>query len=287
MNTVLVTGAGGVVGHFLLPRLARAGLRVHALSRSPRSGQHVVWHRGDLSTAGWHRSLPRIDTAFHLAPVWLLPPMLPELERLGVRRLVAFSSTSRHTKADSRSAAERALARRLADAEFRIAREARFVEWTVLRPTLIYGAGLDHNVSGVARFIRRFGFFPVAGRAGGLRQPVHADDLARACIAILEPRPTGGRLIDLGGGEVLTYREMVRRVFDALGRRTRIVPVPPGMLRAAVATTARFGMSGHLDPALVDRMAQDMVFDLAPAKSLFGYAPRDFHPSAPDLGVDA
>jgi hypothetical protein len=42
--------------------------------------------------------LPNMDIAIHAAPLWLLPPLLPSLRRLGVTRLIAFGSTSRHTK---------------------------------------------------------------------------------------------------------------------------------------------------------------------------------------------
>ncbi len=59
------------------------------------------------------------------------------------------------------------------------------VEWVILRPTLIYGHGRDKNITEIARFIRRFGFFPLLGKANGLRQPIHVEDVAEACFAAL------------------------------------------------------------------------------------------------------
>lgn len=284
MPRVLVTGAAGVVGHFLLPRLRDAGFEVHALSRAPRDTGGVVWHRGNLETGGWERGLPRLDALMHAAPLWLLPKNLPALHRTGVRRLIAFSSTSRYTKSTSGNPADRMLAQALTEAEEHLAQEATFAHWTVLRPTLIYGAGLDRNVSAIARFIRRFGLFPVAGDAPGLRQPVHADDLAAACLALLPSPHAAGRFLDLTGGETLSYREMVVRIFAALGRTPRIVPLPPRALRLLASAGIHSGLLKHADPAMVDRMAQDMVFDSTPARSLIGYDPRPFHPTLDDLG---
>jgi nucleoside-diphosphate-sugar epimerase len=57
------------------------------------------------------------------------------------------------------------------------------VAWTILRPTLIYDEGRDGNVSRLAGLIRRFGVLPLSGEGEGLRQPVHAEDLAVGACA--------------------------------------------------------------------------------------------------------
>ena len=100
------------------------------------------------------------------------------------------------------------------------------IEWTILRPTLIYGLGLDRNVSRAARFIKSFKFYPLATGRTGLRQPVHADDLATVAIAALQKGAATRRSYDVGGGEQLAYREMIGRIFDAQGLSRRFVPMP-------------------------------------------------------------
>jgi nucleoside-diphosphate-sugar epimerase len=193
--------------------------------------------------------------------------------------VVAFGSTSRYTKAASPSAAERETARRLAESEERIERgcgEAG-IRWTLLRPTLVYGAGRDRNVSDIARFVRRFGFFFVAGAGRGRRQPVHAADLAAAVLAVLDSPATLDRAYDLPGGETLSYCEMVERIADGLGRRARILHLPLPLLRAGLGLARRLPGLGHLTPAMAERMNEDLVFDPAAARADFGYAPRPFH----------
>jgi uncharacterized protein YbjT (DUF2867 family) len=288
MRRVLVTGATGLVGHFLFPRLQAAGIAVHALSRHPQPAGDASWVTGDLSaTSDWVRHLPEMDTCIHAAPLWLLPPLLPQLRSRGVSRLIAFGSTSRFTKTDSASPRERSVAEALANAEAQLAGQGEWLNWTVFRPTLIYGEGRDKNVSAIAGFIRRFGFFPVAGAAAGKRQPVHGADLADACLAALDAETTRDRAFDLGGGEELTYREMVVRIFEAMGRRPHIVQIPEPALRAATAVAARLPGLGSIDPAMVDRMKRDMVFPLADAQAAFDYAPRRFRPTLADVGGGA
>jgi nucleoside-diphosphate-sugar epimerase len=222
--------------------------------------------------------LPPAAVVFSLAPIWLLPPLLPALVAGGMERLVAFSSTSRFTKAASPEPSERAVAQRLADGEAAAiaASEAAGAAWTLLRPTLIYAEGADGNVSRLARLVRRLGFLPLAGRGEGRRQPVHADDLAVGALAAAAAPAARNRAYELPGGETLTYAEMAARVFEGLGRRPRLVHVPPALWRAGFTLAAPLlpGATG----AMGVRMAEDLVFDPEPARRDFGWSPRPFHP---------
>jgi nucleoside-diphosphate-sugar epimerase len=222
--------------------------------------------------------LPHVEIALSLSPIWLLPKALPALAAAGVRRIVAFSSTSGVTKANSPSAEERAVAARLTDGEAETARfcEAHGIAWTVLRPTLIYSEGEDANISRLAALIRRFGVLPLSGFGGGLRQPVHAADLAQAALTVIDREQTFNRAYDLPGGETLTYRVMAERVFEGLGRTPRIFAVPPPLWR--------FGLNlmGSRLPgattAMGARMGEDLAFDPAPARRDFNWSPRAFRP---------
>jgi nucleoside-diphosphate-sugar epimerase len=274
----LILGGTSLIGRFLLPRLSAEGARPLALSRAPRETPDVDWIAGDLASPKTLAGLPLIGAVFSLSPIWLLPDALPTLIDKGAGRIVAFSSTSRFTKTASPVAAERAVAARLAQSEDRVISicEGAGVAWTILRPTLIYAEGQDGNVSRLAGLIRRFGVLPLAGRGEGLRQPVHADDLAAAALAVLASDAARGRAYDLPGGETLTYREMAGRVFEGLGRRRRIlsVPAPVWRLAFAVASPLLPGATAGMGA----RMDEDLTFDPAPAARDFGWSPRPFRP---------
>ena len=117
----------------------------------------------------------------------------------------------------------------LAAAEAAVAAGA--IPWTVLRPALIYGLGLDRNVTAAARFIRRWHCFPLGGPGKGLRQPVHADDLAAAALAALDLPAAEGQSFNLGGGETLSYRPddpaHLRGAGPASALSSRAVSRPP------------------------------------------------------------
>lgn len=131
----------------------------------------------------------------------------------------------------------------------------------VLRPTLIYGLGRDKNVAEIALFIRRFGFFPLLGKAMGLRQPVHAEDVAGACLAALASPLAANRAYNISGAETLPYREMVSRVFAALQKRPWLVTIPLVIFGMAVACLRFFPRYRHWSAAMAERMNRDLVFD--------------------------
>jgi uncharacterized protein YbjT (DUF2867 family) len=268
--SLLILGATSLVGEFVLPRLEASGVPLVPVSRDDRPG----WLQADLKTDAGRASLPRAETVLSLSPVWLLPDLMATLKANGLRRLVAFSSTSVLTKAASANPGERAVVKALEDGEAAV--RASGVDWTLLRPTLIYAEGRDGNVSRLASLARRFGVLPIAGAGAGLRQPVHADDLASAALDALTREATIGQTYELAGGETLTYRAMCERVFQGLGREPRILSLPPWAWRLGL-TLASPVLPGA-NAQMGDRMDRDLVFADTPARHDFGWNPRAFAP---------
>ena len=276
-----VLGASSMVGECLLPMLSKAGWRVVAFSRrAAESGFGVEW-----------RQLPFAEVAAEIshwicvAPIWVLPDYFALIEAAGARSIVVLSSTSRFTKVGSGDTAEQATAAKLIDGEARLQAwaESCGVEWVILRPTLIYGIGRDKNISEIACFIRRFGFFPFLGRAEGLRQPIHAEDVAAACVSALQAPDAANRAYNISGGETLSYREMVIRVFDALGRRPRLLTVPLRAFRLAVTMLRCLPRYRQWSAAMAERMNRDLVFDHTEAARDLGFKPKGFALAPEDL----
>ncbi|HEU5284201.1 MAG TPA: NAD-dependent epimerase/dehydratase family protein [Burkholderiales bacterium] len=279
-GTVLVLGARSQIGHYLLPLLRRSGIDVVAASRSAAAAEAdaVRWVRLDPERGFGTEHLPRpIDAVVSLAPLHVLPPLVDGLAAIGARRIIAFGSTS-VIKATSADPKERRLAVGLREGEADLAQvcERHGIDWTVFRPTLVYSSGLDRNVSEIARFIRRFRVFPIVGAGSGLRQPVHAADLAAACLGALQSSTACNKSYDLSGGRTLTYREMVEEVFRALGMRPRFVRVPLWLIKAGIRAAAFLPRFAKLSPELATRMNQDLCFDSTPAQHDFGFSPRAF-----------
>jgi nucleoside-diphosphate-sugar epimerase len=269
MSSVLVFGASGSVGQFLLPLLSPRQ-EVIAVSRSPMADR-VGWISADLNDRGvtW----PAADIIISLGPLDAFAAWLRRYPATTLRRVIALSSMSAESKHESIDPHERALANRLRAAEsllFGTATE-RGIACTVFRPTLIYGAGRDHSLAPIARFARRWRLLPVPFGASGLRQPVHARDLAGACAAALANSATFGNIYALGGGERLRFDTLLLRLRAALPGPVLALPVPMIALRLAAR-----GRQGSFNANSVARLRQPLIADHSDAVRDFGYAPAAF-----------
>jgi NADH dehydrogenase len=95
---------------------------------------------------------------------------------------------------------------------------------TILRPAVLFGQE-DILVNNIAWALRRLPVFGVFGDGQYRLQPIYVDDLAR--LAVEEGRAQGNRIIDAIGPETFTYRDLVGRIGQIIGRPRPIVSVPP------------------------------------------------------------
>lgn len=290
-----VLGATSLVGEHLLSTLQGISEKIIAFSRHPNppTDSVIKWRKPGEIVA--------IDFLICLAPIWILVESLPWIKKLGVQKIIALSSTSRFTKQGSSVNSERLLAQRLTEGEHCLESWAveNDVDWVILRPTLIYGLGRDKNICEIAHFIRRFGFFPLLGKACGLRQPIHIEDVAYACLAALNLESPNFQSLqsnvihngkenlyhayNLSGGESLSYRAMVIRVFLALEKPPRLIHIPLWLFKLALLLIRVLPRYKHWSPAMAERMNQDLVFDHSKAKLDFGFKPRCFRLDPQDL----
>ncbi len=165
---VLLTGASSQVGVFAIPRLLRAGFRVLAVSRKGKPQgfpkfRQVAW----LSESDAVQTSQSCRYLLSAGPLELAQRFLSTGRQFQI--VVVFSSSSVETKQKSENPAERSQIRGMLalESELRRTAQTRGLKLVIFRPTLIYGCGLDTNISRLANWIRRFGFIPVSGQAAG------------------------------------------------------------------------------------------------------------------------
>jgi|SRR5690348_16078527 len=276
-GTVLVCGASSQIGCFLLPELARAGATVLALSRTAQPGvAGATWLQGALP-----QPPPAADVAASVcsfAPLdalarWIDAGAAPRLERV-----VATSSMSAASKQASPVAAEREVSRRLREGEAALASACgrRGIAWTIFRPTLIYGAARDKSLTPLARRAMHWRVFGLPA-GSGLRQPVHAADVATVVLRALDGGAEG-RVLQIGGGERLTASAMFERVRASLPVRTLALRIPGALVRAGARALPP--LRGPLT-----RLERDLVADNTELERLLGVHPRDFRPDRACWGL--
>ncbi len=280
----VILGATSLVGRYLAERLSVMGYEGLCLSRRTEPVPYILpggfsWH---TVRAEENICIPASATLFSLIPVVALPALLKRIT--GGNRLIALSSSAFFFKAQSPDPKERKSAFAIARAEKKVELlcQDRKAPWTVFRSTLIYDPGHDRNITAIAAFAKRYKFFPVVYPGKGLRQPIHADDVAQVMVAVSNDARTHNRFFDLPGNETLTYHEMVSRIFRFLGQRPVILYLPLSLARALFYVWQKLtGM--QYSNASLERMNQALTLDPEPLQQLLNIRYKRFPPNYEEL----
>ncbi|MDQ6976007.1 MAG: NAD(P)-dependent oxidoreductase [Mariprofundaceae bacterium] len=278
---IIITGASSQIGDFLLPLLKQKQHEVLPLSRAKQQNIHATWIQTDIAQPHTVcQQLPDADVLIHIAPLPLLPPLLSTIKEKGIKRLIVFGSTSMFGKQTSHSPKEQAMVAEFQQAERDIANycQREGIDWTIFRPTLIYGCGKDKNVTFIAKKMKQYHFFPLVGKASGLRQPVHSEDLALACVQALTNPRSYNKAYNLSGGETMTYKRILQRIIEIEQVHVVLFSIPLLLFRVLIRVANTLPAYRYLTPDMANRMNQDLCFDHQKATDDFSYNPKAFQP---------
>jgi uncharacterized protein YbjT (DUF2867 family) len=290
---LLVTGGSGFLGRYVLREAARRGVATVALARSPAAARAVA-ACGAEPLAGDLDHPRRLDEAFAGARCGVLlclaslgsghgPAIVAAAEEAGIRRAVFLSTTAVTT---TLSPPTRQI-RLAAEQQIR----ASGLDWTVLRPTMIYGAPGDRNLSRLLTLLSRARVLPVPAGGQRLHQPVHVADAAGAALAAVERPIAIGKRYDVAGPEPLPLAELVRISASVVGSRARLVPVPLPPLVILAGVYQRLSRHPRIRAEQLRRLGEDKAFPIDDAIRDLGYAPRPFadgiRAEAAELGLAA
>jgi uncharacterized protein YbjT (DUF2867 family) len=270
----LVTGSTGLLGGALLDLLLAGGHEVCCLVREGSSRASrldplpVELVRGDAGDArALSRALSGMDALVHVAGIGYASQVVEAARRSGVWRIVVVGSTSAHSAYEFRSSPKLRMEE--------LVRESA-LEYTIVRPTMIYGSELDKNMHRLLRFLDRSPVFPMFGSGENLWQPVYHEDCARGLYEALVRPEAVGESYDLPGAEPLTYLELVETAAGALGRKPRIVPLPLEPVRRSLAAVEGLRLPLPIKSEQVLRLKEDKAYPYDKAKRELDYAPRSF-----------
>ena len=275
---LVIVGGTSLVTPWLMRRLQAHGRGAEVISRQAVAvPEGFTFLQMDLSHArNW--IVPEGAVVISLLPLWVLAQYLPRF--IGAKAIVAIGSTSRFSKAESVDAQERLIAEKLERAEQVLIEWCvkSHVRWTLLRATMVYDGVTDKNIARMIKFIRRFRFLPLAAPALGLRQPIHADDVAQAILGCLDNERAYDKAMNIAGGEQLTYRAMATRVFQATGLTPRFLSLPTRWLQKMFVAGSKIGLlrEAAFGSSIFVRMNQDLIFDTEEARAVLPYTPRAF-----------
>ena len=277
---LVIAGGSSLVAPYLIARVEAAGLNAEVISR-----RHIdvpegfIFTQMDLTKArNW--IAPEDAIVVSLLPIPVLTQFLPRF--IGVKAIIMIGSTRHFSHVKNQDEKDKSVVARLELSEevLRSWCKKSNVDFTLLRPTMVYDGKHDDNVAQIAHFIQRYRFLPLARPAKGLRQPLHAADLAKAIFNSIGNDAVKNKALNIAGGEILTYRELVERIFSRLGQKPRLLMMPKEWLEKIFGLASKAGVirEDAYNSSLFKSMNEDLIFDVAEGLDLLKYDPRGFEP---------
>ncbi|HEY7114320.1 MAG TPA: complex I NDUFA9 subunit family protein [Thermoanaerobaculia bacterium] len=293
---ILVTGGTGFVGTHVVNAFLRRRHDVAVLERRPgaarnRYNRPVEGAPGDVLDASSLEAAARgRDAVVHLVGIIFekgeqtfdrlhreaAGNVVTAMRAAGVRRLLHMSAMGSFEDAASEYARTKAAGEKLV--------RASGLDWTVFRPSIIFGPG-DGFVSLLADVVRRNPvFIPVIGPGTTRFQPVSVYDVARVFADALEKPETSGRAFEVGGPQSFTLNDIYREIAAAVGKaRKPLVHFPiwwGRFLAARFEAAARRGWIGAppLTRDQLKSLESDNTADLSATLAAFGGTWREFRP---------
>lgn len=296
---VLVTGANGFVGAAVVRELARRGMAVIALTRSPGAGETgTVDLRaiGDLTAVtDWHELLRGADAIVHCAArahvlhetasdpeaefrrhnTDLVAAMARGAAEAGVRRFVFISSigvngdatVQRPFRHDDPPHPHSPYARAKFAAEkalHSIAADTG-LEVVIIRPPLVLGPGAKGNLGALAKAIRAGLPLPFGLATRNRRDLVSLDTLADLVATAVSHPAAGGETFLVADGKPMSTRDIVGEIGQMESRAPRLLPLPTALLAAGLRLLGKGSMASQLFGNLeVDIAHTRQTLDWAP-----------------------
>lgn len=289
---VTIFGGDGFVGTQLVQVLARRGYRIRVAVRRPDLAGHVrpLGNVGQVMPIQANiRNAESVRRAIHGASIVInlvgigyqsgkqrfravhvqgARHVAEAAAAEGAAALLHMSTLGADTQSPSVNARTRALGEEAVLAAFPAA--------VVIRPSIIFGSG-DGFFNFMGTLARWFPVLPLIG--GKTRfQPIYVGDVADAFAAAAEGVVKTGRIYELGGPEIATYRELMQRVLRETGRSNPLIPTPAaiGKLLAAPFALLPFPpliTADQVDQLQIDNVVSDAAIKEKRTLAAFGIEP--------------
>ncbi len=279
---IVITGAAGLVGQNLLPRLQSRNLgdlvaidkhpQNTAILRSLHPALRVV--EADLAEPGaWEQELEgcthlvighaQIGGLFSAAYVRNNITATERLLEAALRCRVPYAVSISSSVVNSMAVDDYTETKKAQEALV----AASGIRQVVLRPTLMFGWFDRKHVGWLARFMQRVPVFPVPGDGRFLRQPLYAGDFADIITSAVERETTGA--YNITGMERIDYIDLIRLLKQATGARARIVRLPYRLFRALLKINAVWDKNPPFTARQLEALVTPDVFEVIDWPKIF------------------
>jgi nucleoside-diphosphate-sugar epimerase len=281
---IAVTGAAGLVGQNLIPRLkARGFADIVAIDKHPanitilrRLHPDIRLIEANLAVDdGWQDAVAKCEVLVvcHAQIGGLDPNAFEQNNIVATRRLIEVVKANNRTYLIhlSSSVVESAAVdwyTESKDHQERIIVESGLPH-VVLRPTLMFGWFDRKHIGWLSRFMQRISIFPIPGSGRYLRQPLYVGDLCDIIMSCVDKRPNGGAY-NISGQEKINYIDLMREVKNACGAHAAIVRIPYSLFWGLLRAYGLFDRDPPFTTKQLEALVTGELFEVIDWPAIFG-----------------
>ncbi|MFK9094234.1 NAD-dependent epimerase/dehydratase family protein [Bacillus salipaludis] len=273
---ILLTGATGFLGEFVLEELVRKGHEVTCFVRKTSNLDkikqlNVKFVYGELddykSICG---ALKGKAALINIASLGFghAPNIINACDEMKVKRSIFVSTTGIFTKLNPDSKGIRLAAEKLI-------KESN-LDYTIIRPTMIYGTPKDRNMWRLVKYLKRLPVLPILGSGTYLQQPVFVKDLANAIVSAYEKKVSIKKAYNISGAKPLTYNDVIDTTGKVLGKKVVKIHIPMKLSYNLLKMYEKTTKNPKLKAEQVLRLNENKDFSFEDAQEDLGYYPLSF-----------
>jgi uncharacterized protein YbjT (DUF2867 family) len=299
--TILVTGATGYIGSYLVKRLVAQGERPRCLVREARKAAHILpADKVELVLGNTTRpssltaAVEGVDTIIHAAFLTAdrkqsagnhytetnvngTANLIKAAREAGVKRIIEISGLgTKPDKPGSYMQGRYLVEKMLMDSD---------LAWTIIRPSVLFGKDAPF-IKGLADLIHSSPVLPLIGGGKVMFQPIYVEDVVTVIIKVLEaPDRTTGKIYTIGGPEYYTFTQVLDELLQVMKMRRSKVYAPTPFVGIGAAVMEAVLPKPPLTKAAMALFSFDNITDLNSVEQPFGFKPSSFHQYLSEHGV--
>ena len=275
-KSIMVSGANGFTGKFVCTELIKRGINFSAILRPGTDPSWMVSNNISFFYANLNNVIELSNVLedckclINLVSIGFgaADSIIEACEKLKLNRVIFVSSTSIFTNLNAKSKNIRI------KAEKSIKKSS--LNWTILRPTMIYGNSNDRNMIKLIRWIDKYPILPIFGKGNYLQQPVYVNDLAWLIVEIINNKNSYMEIFNVSGEKPITFKEVINCISKGLNKKIIKIFLPYKFFAGLLCFLEKFKINLPIKSEQILRINENKTFSHKKAKDLFSFNPMSF-----------
>ncbi len=275
-DPILVLGANGFTGKFVCLELKKRNINFVANLRPNSKIDWMLMNDISFKFADINKkehlknALKGCSGILNISSIGFgnAPVIVKACEEIGIKRAVFISTTSIFTYLNTKSKRTRL------EAEKTIINSN--LDWTILRPTMIFGTTEDRNIIRLINWIYKYPLIPIFGNGKSLQQPVYVGDVAWSAVEVFDKNQTIKNDFNISGKNPLSYNSMIDIIANNFNKKIFKLHLPLFFFLEIFKIMERIGIKFFIKSEQIKRLNENKSFSYQKAKEIFNYNPLRF-----------